>query len=171
MIEPGTSNDRARYRLALPAIATMLLLSGCSERHSTQSPAAPATQESQPEAAPEEPGSISKGAFAPGGLASTYEAHFKDGLLQRITEQRKSAAGGEGKGDYGFYGARLMQYQGNALQSDASIELKFDMQGSLTASSSSAGKVSDEEIQAIRTRAGMLRSHAVARRGMQEHGG
>lgn len=119
----------------------------------------------------EDPGNVVKGAFAPGGLATTYEAHFQDNQLQRINEQRKTAGGAAAGGEYSFYGARLMQYQGVALQSDARLELKFDMQGSVTAANSSAGKVSDEEISGIRNRAQMLRSHAVARRGTQGHAG
>jgi len=174
MIKTNTSNDRIHSLFALPAIATMLLLSGCSERHSAQIPsAAPTPAAAQPESssALEDPGNVVKGAFAPGGLATTYEAHFQDNQLQRINEQRKTAGGAAAGGEYSFYGARLMQYQGVALQSDARLELKFDMQGSVTAANSSAGKVSDEELSGIRNRAQMLRSHAVARRGTQGHAG
>jgi hypothetical protein len=174
MIKTNPSNERKHSRLALPAIATMLLLSGCSERHSAQAPStAPTSVATQPESPStvEDPGNVVKGAFAPGGLATTYEAHFQGNQLQRINEQRKTADGAAAGGEYGFYGARLMQYQGVALQSDARLELKFDMQGSVTAANSSAGKVSDEEISGIRNRAQMLRSHAVARRGTQGHAG
>jgi hypothetical protein len=183
MSETMNSKYLTCCQLALPAIATMLLVSGCSQRHPAQSAAPPVPQDSQsPSAAPaaanvqsetapapEDSGSVVRGAFAPGGLATTYEAHFRDNQLQRITEQRKST-GGADNGNYGFYGARLMQYQGDALHSGARIELKFDMQGSVIASSSSAGKVSDAQINAIRTRGQMLRSHAMARRATQGHG-
>ncbi|HEY4367096.1 MAG TPA: hypothetical protein VGN07_07640 [Steroidobacteraceae bacterium] len=103
-------------------------------------------------------------------MATTYEARFENGQLQHIAESRKSPIPA-GSGDYDFYGARLMRYRGTALQSGANVELQFDMQGGLTDSRSSDGKVSDEEISAIRTRAQVLRSHAAARHAVQGHEG
>jgi len=174
LILRGTHPDRHAATL-FAACATLLLLNGCSQRQPAQSPAPPATQ-SSPSATSEEaatadepPGSVVKASFAPVGLATSYEAHFDKEQLQRITEQRKDTAGDAGHGEYTFYGARLTGYQGGALQSTAHIELTFDIQGTLTASTSSTGKVSEAEVTAIRTRAQILRSHAVARRGMREH--
>jgi hypothetical protein len=160
--------------LALVALAGLVLLSGCSQRHSTEPSAQPSLPVSpSPAASPDSasrPGDIVRGALSPGGVATTYEAHFENGQLQRIAESRKSP-GPAGNGEYAFYGARLMHYRGAALQSAASVELQFDMQGSLTDSHSSDGKVSEEEVSAIRTRAQVLRSHAVARHAMQGHEG
>lgn len=180
MIEPqiprSTHPDR-RAAALLAVLATLLLSNGCSQRQPAQSPASAATQSpsagsptSQAASTPDEaPGSVVKASFAPAGLATSYEAHFDKEQLQRITEQRKDAAADAGHGEYTFYGARLTGYRGGALQSAAHIELTFDIQGTLTASTSSAGKVNEEEITAIRTRAQILRSHAVARRGIRGH--
>jgi hypothetical protein len=155
--------------LAMFAFA-MTLMSGCSERHSAPQAAAQQqapTTAAEPAEEPAEPGSVIKGSAAPGGVAATFAAHLKDGQVQKIAETRTPT----GTGEYSFYGARLVQYHGNALQSAASIELKFDMSGGVIAATSSAGKVSDDEINAIRTRAQVLRSAATAQRATQGHGG
>jgi outer membrane murein-binding lipoprotein Lpp len=159
--------------LAMFALA-MALLSGCSERqHASEAAGQSAAQQPSPAIAaepadePSEPGSIIKGTAAPGGVAATFEARLKDGQVHKIAETRTPA----GAGEYSFYGARLVEYHGSALQSDANIELKFNMSGVVTAATSSAGKVSDDEINAIRTRAQVLRSAAAARQATQGHGG
>jgi hypothetical protein len=157
--------------LAVFAFA-MTLLSGCSEHRSVPQPtpqaaAQPQTPTTAAGPAEEQPGSVIKGSAAPGGVAATFEAHLKDGQVQKIAEARTPT----GTGEYSFYGARLVEYHGSALQSAASIELKFSMSGGVIAATSSAGKVSDDEINAIRTRAQVLRSAAAARQATQGHGG
>ena len=158
------------------AIALSMLAAGCSDRHSTASSAAvkdTSSQQAAAESAPmrdTEPQDILKAELAAGGTPATYEATFEEGQLKRITEERKPAGAAARRADYVFYGARLLEYSGAALQSDATVDLRFDMQGGLTSSSGSNGKPGDVEINAIRNRAQLLRSHALARKSVHGHG-
>jgi hypothetical protein len=143
---------------------------GCSERHAT--PAANTTNESAP--VPEEEDTsqdVIKAALPLGNVAATYRASFEDGQLKRIAEERKPQGAAARRGKYVFYGARLIEYSGAALQSDATLELHFDMQGGLVSAAGSAGKPEDAELSAIRNRAQLLRSHALARKSTRGHGG
>lgn len=99
------------------------------------------------------------------GIAATYEATFGAEEQLRITEQRQDSRNGE----YEFRGARLLHYSGGALSSPAPIELRFDLQGVLTLSKAGAGAVPAEEVSAIRERAQLLRSHALAQRTTRDH--
>jgi hypothetical protein len=105
-----------------------------------------------------------------GGIASAYQASFKQNQLEEIRETRRFDTSPSAEGRYEFYGARLTKYSGAPLQSAATaIELEFDLRGALIKSHSDAGKVSAEEITAIRGRAQLLRSHALAQRSAHEH--
>jgi hypothetical protein len=99
------------------------------------------------------------------GVAATYDATFVAGQLQRIDEQRADAH----RGEYQFRGARLLHYRGSGLSSADAIELRFGLQGALTFASAGAKPVPAEEISAIRQRAQLLRSHALAQKSTQEH--
>jgi hypothetical protein len=158
-------------------IVLAVLAAGCSERHSAASSDAAnnsSSQQATPESAPlqdAEPQDILKAELAAGGVPATYEASFEEGQLKRITEERKPVGAAARRADYVFYGARLLEYSGAALRSDATVALRFDMQGGLASSSGSTGKPDDVEISAIRNRAQLLRSHALARRSVRGHGG
>jgi hypothetical protein len=99
------------------------------------------------------------------GIAAKYDATFADGEQLRIVEQRADARTGE----YEFRGARLLHYSGNALSSANSIELRFNLQGAVESAQSAAGTVPPEEISAIRERAQLLRSHALAQQTSHDH--
>ena len=150
--------------------AAAFWLAGCSERHAT--PAASTADESATQPAPmlEEDTSqdVIEAALPMGNVAATYRASFEEGQLKRIAEERKPQGATARRGKYVFYGARLIEYSGAALQSDATLELRFDMQGGLM---STADKPDDAELSAIRNRAQLLRSHALARRSTRGHGG
>jgi hypothetical protein len=99
------------------------------------------------------------------GIATRYDATFADGEQLRIVEQRADSRTGE----YEFRGARLLHYSGNGLWSVDSIELRFSLQGAVELAKSSAGAVAPEEISAIRERAQLLRSHALAQKNNHDH--
>jgi hypothetical protein len=99
------------------------------------------------------------------GIAATYDATFEDGEHMRIAEQRADARNGE----YEFRGARLLHYSGSGLSSAEPIELRFNLQGALELAKSGNGTVRPEEISAIRERAQLLRSHALAQKSTQDH--
>jgi hypothetical protein len=99
------------------------------------------------------------------GIAATYTATFGAKQQLRIAEQRAESRNGA----YEFRGARLLHYSGSGLSSADAIELQFDLQGVLTLSKAGAGAVPAEEVSAIRERAQLLRSHALAQRTTRDH--
>jgi hypothetical protein len=100
------------------------------------------------------------------GIAATYQATFGVEQQQvRIAERRADSRAGE----YEFRGARLLHYSGNGLSSADPIELRFDLQGVMTLSKAGAGAVPADEVSAIRERAQLLRSHALAQKTSRDH--
>lgn len=149
-------------------------LAGCSERHATPASSTANGSAALPAPMPEEEDpsqDVIKAALPMGNVAATYRASFEAGQLKRIAEERKPQGAAARRGKYVFYGARLIEYSGAALQSDATLQLHFDMQGGLMSATGSAGKPDDAELSAIRNRAQLLRSHALARKSTRGHGG
>ena len=99
------------------------------------------------------------------GIAATYDATFAQGEQLRITEQRADSR----KGEYEFRGARLLHYSGGGLSDAEPIELRFNLQGAVELAKSASGTVPPEEISAIRERAQLLRSHALAQQSDHDH--
>jgi hypothetical protein len=143
----------------------LLLLGACSKEAPAPTPGTPlvaaAPQTQQPFAAAETISSHINAA----GISATYDATFAAEQQIRIVEQRADSR----KGTYDFRGARLLQYSGGGLSSADAIELRFDLQGALTVSQAGAGAVPAAEVSAIRERAQLLRSHALAQRSSRDH--
>ena len=99
------------------------------------------------------------------GIAATYAATFGAQEQLRIAERRANSRNGA----YEFRGARLLHYSGSGLSSAEPIELRFDLQGALTLSKAGSGPVPPAEISAIRERAQLLRSHALAQKTSRDH--
>lgn len=146
--------------------ATALWFAACSDRQST--PVSNAANETAEQEGTSQ--DVIKAALPMGNVAATYRASFEAGQLKRIAEERKPQGAAALRGNYVFYGARLIEYSGAALQSDATLELHFDMQGGLMSAAGSAGKPDEAELSAIRNRAQLLRSHALARKSTRAHG-
>jgi hypothetical protein len=113
------------------------------------------------------PAQTLQGELTTGGTSVSYEASFAGGQLSRISETRGTPDATR-NGEYDFYGARLLHYKGGALSDGTAIELEFNMNGALTATHA-ARAVSAEEIAAIRTRADLLRNHALAQESVRSH--
>jgi hypothetical protein len=103
---------------------------------------------------------------AAGGIPTRYVAHFEQHKLMRIDETRQADLA---RGSYEFYGARLLRYAGAALDSAAPVVLEFSMTGSVEKSLSGDGPASQEQIDAIRSRGQLLRSHALAQQSTRTH--
>jgi hypothetical protein len=99
------------------------------------------------------------------GIAATYEATFGEQEQLRIAEQRADSRHGE----YEFRGGRLLHYSGSGLSSAEPIEVGFDLQGVMTLSKAGSGPVPAAEVSAIRERAQLLRSHALAQKTSRDH--
>ena len=141
----------------------LLALSACSKE-----PAPPQTTPLAPAVTPAVAASGARtvsSRVTAAGIAATYDATFADGERLRIAEQRADSRSGE----YEFRGARLLHYSGAGLSSADSIELRFDLQGALELAKAGNGTVAPEEISAIRERAQLLRSHALAQKSNHSH--
>jgi hypothetical protein len=99
------------------------------------------------------------------GIAAKYQATFGPNEQMHISEQRADSRSGE----YELRGARLLHYAGNGLSSADPIELSFDLRGAMTLSKAGAGPVPATEVSAIRERAQLLRSHALAQKTSRDH--
>jgi len=142
----------------------LLALGACSKE-----PAPPQTTSLAPTVAPAKAAATDartvRGRVNAGGIAATYDATFAAGERVRIAEQRADSRNGE----YEFRGARLLHYSGAGLSSAEPIELRFDLQGALELAKSGSGSVPPQEISAIRERAQLLRSHALAQKSDHDH--
>ncbi|HVF15564.1 MAG TPA: hypothetical protein VNA21_01595, partial [Steroidobacteraceae bacterium] len=101
------------------------------------------------------------------GVAAEYAARFDSEKLVSITEERQPQTGSTLTGQYTYQGARLLRYQGAKVTEPAQLDLQFDLQGGLQ--SGRGANIDDEEIAAIRNRAQLLRSHALAQRATRHH--
>ena len=141
----------------------LLVLGACSKQApAPQTPLVAAAPQTQKASAAAE--TISNHINA-AGIAATYEATFAAEEHVRIVEQRADSR----NGTYDFRGARLLHYSGSGVSTADPIELRFDLQGALTLSKAGAGAVPAEEVSAIRERAQLLRSHALAQRSSRDH--
>jgi hypothetical protein len=103
-----------------------------------------------------------------GGVPATYIPYYENGSLLRIAEERRPS-GESQPGQYEFHGARLTRYSGASLKGQGPVELEFNLQGALIASRGASGSVSDDEVAAVRSRANLLRSHALAQKTTRTH--
>jgi hypothetical protein len=97
-------------------------------------------------------------------MPTQYSAGFSAAQLRYIAETRDAT--GSVQGRYEFYGARLTRYSGAQLLAPAAVELEFDLQGTLL---SKYPGLASSEIEAIKTRAQLLRSHALAQQASRAH--
>jgi hypothetical protein len=97
-------------------------------------------------------------------LSTEYSATFAADQLRSIAETRDSG-GRRAQGHYAFFGARLTRYSGEQLGNPRATELRFDLQGVLLTPS----EASDLDIEAIKRRAQLLRSHALAQAAARAH--
>jgi len=151
-------NVRPSFSLAsliVAAIVASLSIQGCSDRKPVAA-SIPAV----------DAGEALHITTSAGGAATELTAYFDGDHLRRIVETRTAAADASQQGDYRFTEARLTHYAGADSQGNARIELTFDLHGVLTASTP---EVSKDTIAAIRNRAELLRSLALARRTTQQH--
>jgi len=143
-----------------------LALGACSKEPPTPPPSSkPLIAAPVPAAKPVAPADTLSSHINAAGIAATYEATFGAQEQLRISEQRAESRNGE----YEFRGARLLHYAGSGLSSLAPIELGFDLQGAMTLSKAGSGPVPPAEVSAIRERAQLLRSHALAQKSSRDH--
>jgi YD repeat-containing protein len=151
-------------------------LTACSERGQSSSSAATHTDEG-----PNDPSiqvaSLQKlsSSVTAAGVPTRYDAYFDGQQLKVIVESRQGAAAAE-HGEYQYLGARLLEYAGGALASTTEtagdIELKFDTQGRLLSArdrEDPSRTIEQAQIDGLRARAELLRSHALAQRSVSAH--
>jgi hypothetical protein len=150
----------------LTATMILALLTACSDRSTPQSTPEPSSPQTTLAPLDAEPGAV-RAKLNVGGIPAEYVAHFEMDQLARIDERRQPPNVSPLRSEYTFKGARLLGYRGAKLTDAAQLDLEFDMQGVLQ--SGHGPNVNDEELAAIRNRAQVLRSHALAQRATQMH--
>lgn len=169
-----------RGKLALSGRLVMLvvgalLIAACSERGSSAIAPPTAVARIEPSFETKSLQELSS-QVAAGGIPTTYDAYFDQQQLKGILEERQEPVG-IGQGEYVYMGARLLQYRGSTLRShlehdSGTIELKFDLQGRLESARAlrdPTRTVEPSQIDAIRARGQLLRSHALAQRSLDAH--
>jgi hypothetical protein len=156
------------------AVLALSLFAGCSKQEpaealsamQTKQPAPPSRHEEvMPEKDPAD-GSLLTAKLDAAGIPAKYTAHFDGDKLTRIDEVRNA----DGRqGEYEFYGARLVKYSGVATASAATLLIEFDMQGTVASAQADPSPMAHSEINAIRERGQLLRSHALAQRDTRIH--
>jgi hypothetical protein len=146
-------------------ILAAAMIAACSKSHAPENHSEPTTTRSVA-SLPAETADILRAKLTAGGFRTDYAAYFAANELTRIVEQRRMENDVLG-GEYDFKGARLLRYRGAKLTGDADLDLGFDMQGVLQ--SGAGPNVGDEDIRAVRNRAQLLRSHALAQRASRMH--
>jgi hypothetical protein len=165
-------SEMMKRHLTVLGLCAAAVLAGCSKQPApmtaTQSSEPPATSAPEPESnSAANSGNVMRARLNASGVAAEYSAHFDGKNLVRIDEHRQPQGSSAVDGEYTFQGARLLRYHGAKISQPAVMDLQFDMQGALQ-----SGRVADvtaEDIDAIRNRAQLLRSHALAQRGAREH--
>ena len=156
------------HRHAPIALVLAALLTSCSKQEpppaTTPQPAASAPTPSSRE----DSANVTHAKLNAGGVKASYAAHFDSDKLARIEEERHAPDGATFNGEYTYQGARLLRYRGARVAAPGTLDLQFDLQGALQ--SGQGPDVTNEDIAAIRNRAQLLRSHALAQRSSQGHG-
>ena len=153
-----------RHATAL-VLLSAVLVTGCSKQ---EAPPATSTVAASPKSSEQEDdANMTRAKLNAGGVAASYAAHFDAEKLVRIDEERRLASGAPLNGEYKYQGARLMTYRGAKIDELDTLELQFDAQGVLQ--SGHSPDVTEEDIAAIRNRAQLLRSHALAQRASRSH--
>jgi hypothetical protein len=172
----STCNTRS-LTLAITATALLLtLIAGCAkkepaadapaaERMAQTTRAAPPPEVAMPATDPAD-GSVMTANIDAAGIPVKYTARFDGDKLTHIDEVRD----GDGRqGAYDFYGARLVKYSGAAVGSAAILLIEFDMQGAVASAQADPSPLANSEINTIRERAQLLRSHALAQHDTRMH--
>ena len=158
-----TSSVKMHRSKHFAAIVVACLFASCAKE-----PAKPVASVPADTAAslPAESADVLRAKLTAGGIATEYAALFEADQLGSILE-RRSVGSATLDGEYAFKGARLIEYRGAKVGDAAQVELQFDMQGILQ--SGQGPNVSEEDIRAIRNRAQLLRSHALAQCATKMH--
>ena len=152
------------------SIALLVLLASCSreEPSAARPPITPAIDPAQKPQLTDKRRILSA-EFDAAGVAASYDAHFTDGRVTRITEKRARPPAGFASGEYEYRGARLVRYAGAPMAGDGALGLELDMQGRVVEARIDGRPALPEEISAIRSRAQLLRSHALALSAARAH--
>jgi hypothetical protein len=155
------------------AIVAALVVSGCKPKAPEQpsKPPTPTAASAAPvDSAQFNPASDVErptltSAIESAGRRTQYVAYFDGTQLARIEE---TPEGGGPVAEYRFLGARLLRFSQTA-GSDAGTVLELDDRGGVQRAMAGAAAMSQADIDDIRTRAQLLRSHALAQRASKMH--
>ena len=152
--------------LSISVVWTALVVAGCSEKSEPATQAAPSMAATETPATQYDP-NTTRAKLNALGIPTDYAARFEADKLVSIEEQRQPPGAAAVDGEYFFEGARLIRYRGAKVSAPAPLDLMFDMQGAVQ--SGAGPDVTADDIVAIRDRAQLLRSHAMAQRSSRGH--
>lgn len=157
------------------ALLALALASACSKQQPQDAaPSRPlvtldAAATTQHPAQPAQSPQVLTSSVAAGGVPTTYHASFAGDQLRSIEEIRRTGSASDERGAYEFQGARLLKYSGASLDGMGKIEIELSLRGAVIATNADSKQVTAEQISAIRERAQLLRSHALAQRYAHSH--
>ena len=170
------------HRNATIPLLLATLLAGCAKQEPPTPQASPAPAAQAPATQEDDP-NVMRAKLNAGGVTASYAAHFDSEKLVRIEEERRAQDGAAFSGEYTYQGARLLNYRGAKFAAPdrspsgasagaqerppATLNLEFDMQGKLQ--SGQGPDINEEDVAALRNRAQLLRSHALAQRTSRGH--
>ena len=165
--DASTTHDLSMKRKkVIAATVALALLAACSKQPQPESAPTPSSTTESASELPAPSADVLRAEITAAGVPAEYAAHFSAQQLTRIVENRQTTSGTT-TGEYEFQGARLIRYRGAALNRTSQLDLRFDMQGVLQPGEGS--QASDEDLKAIRSRAQLLRNHALAQRTTRTH--
>lgn len=100
-----------------------------------------------------------------GGRSATYRAYFEG---TQLTDIEETGTADRAVSEYRYHGARLLKYTHTASQAAPTL-LELDEQGRVQRAVAGNRTLGAEEIAAIRTRAQLLRSHALTQQATRAH--
>lgn len=150
----------------LVCIASVLLLGACKPKAPEQPDKPPTPSALTALADADAPPPTLTSRINAGGRMTQYGAYFDGQQLTQITETPLDAQGP--RAEYHFHGARLLKYSQSGTTTEV-IHLELDEQGRVREASSGTRALAQTEIDAIRSRAQLLRSHALAQQAARMH--
>lgn len=144
-----------------------LLLSACEPKapEAPTKPPAPSAASAAAPSAEEHERPTLQSRFDSAGRRTQYAAYFEGPQLARIEE---TPDGGGPTAKYTYRGARLLKYSQPGNSGEVILEL--DDRGRVQRALVGQQTLAQTEIDAIRTRAQLLRSHALAKQATKMHG-
>lgn len=153
----------------LLSLALLLVLSACEPKAPEKPDKPPTPKTVQPAQSPDEDTDTRPALTShinAGGQRTQYRAYFEGPQLTEIKES--SGSPNDAVSEYHYHGARLLRYLQAAPAAETTL-IELDEQGRVQRAVAGSRELAATEIDAIRTHAQLLRSHALAQQASRMH--